>query len=79
MEYLSPDQGHAAAGAPAADGVNGAAPAGTDALELSENAGNAADPAGTVRQEGTVWETRTGRAVTVGSRIWLAGMAVFLI
>ena len=79
MEYFSPDQGHAAAGAPAADGVNGAAPAGTDALELSENAGNAADPAGTVRQEGTVWETRTGRAVTVGSRIWLAGMAVFLI
>ena len=32
MEYFSPDQGHAAAGAPAADGVNGAAPAGTDAL-----------------------------------------------
>lgn len=73
MEYFSLDQRHAAGGADSAEA------AGTDTLELTEEAGSTADPAGTVGQAGTAAESWTGRAVTAGSRIWLAGMVVFFI
>ena len=73
MEYFSLDQRHAAGGADSAEA------AGTDTLELTEEAGSTADPAGTVGQAGTAAESWTGRTVTAGSRVWLAGMIVFFI